>query len=298
MAEHDTALAPTEAGALVEVPDTRLHPTTRRNEVGTVIGVYFLCLIPTMVIGNGLQLVVLAGLFAYVIRRRRNWYRSIARQREVQRALAADDIATAARVGRQLLVSGSRLTLAHALGVALWGVIELRRGRPQEAVTLLERVLASGRFSGRAGRVMEAWRTVGALAYAHAIIGDLDAAQRRLAEADAALSDTARGALFTIRTYVMCRNEEHEAVIKLFDAQWRSAEPQLTVGGARTARLLEAFSLEHTTAGDYRSGVSERRDRALDRAREGSLGAYDYLAVHWPEFGDFLLRHRLTVAQP
>ncbi|MEM6994249.1 MAG: hypothetical protein AAF721_27285 [Myxococcota bacterium] len=298
MAESDTALATAESTELVTVPDERLSPTTRAQELVVMLGIYLGLLLPATFVGIGAQFLVLVGAMIYVIRRRRRWYRAVAQQRDIQIALNDGDVAQAERIGRALVMDGNRYSLAHACSVGAWGSIEVHRGNPQRAVEIMERVLATGRFTGRIGKVLEAWRYVAALAYAHAIAGDVEAAKRRLAEVDAVVEDNRRGMLLTIRAYIGCRAGEAESVVKLFDAQWRAAETQLTVGGARTARMIEAFALEQMQGDGYRSAITDRRQRALDRASEAPPGAFDYLAVCWPELQDFLARNGLAASQP
>ena len=293
MSAEQTALSPTEAGALVEVPDSRLRPSPWWADAGTILGVYFALLVPASFIGFGAELAVVVGALVFAIHRRRAWFRSVALQREIQLALAGDDVAEAARLGRRLVTETPGRSLAHAVAVAWWGSIELRRGRPEQAVDVMQRALATGRFTGRTGRILEIWRLEAALALAQAVVGDLDAAHQQLQSADAKVSDRARGGLFTVRAYVLARRGETEQVVSLFDAQWRDAEPQLSISGARAARMLEAFALERTHGHEYRSDVGDRIDKAIERAREGRAGAYGYLAVRWPELAEFLARHRL-----
>ncbi len=293
MADDSHALAAPADAELAVIPDARLRPTTRTQETLVVLGAYLGLVIPASFMGFGALTVVLVIAFSYVMNRRRRWFRSMARQRDIQIALNNGDVAQASSLGRSLVMQGHRYALAHVCSVATWGTIELHRGNPTRAVELLQRVMDSGRFSGRIGRALETWRYVAALAYAHAIAGDVEAAQARLAAVDAEIALNRRDMLLTIRVFIMCRAGQFEEVIALFDTHWRTAETQLTVGGARTARMLEAFALEHRTADGYRSDESDRMRRALDRAREARPGAYEYLAVAWPELADFLSRHQL-----
>jgi len=296
MSARDTALDTSESTELVTVPDGRLRPTSRGRDIGLMLGGYVGLQFVSVLFGlsGSVGLAVILLTFAWIIRRRRVWFRSVSQQRDIQAALARDDVGEAARLGRSLLMHGPRFGLAHAVSVAVWGVIELRRSRPDQAIAALERALGCGRFVGRTGRVLESWRIIASLAYAYAIIDAVPRAQATLERADAELPQNRKGALLAIRVYVACRgNDPHEA-IKLLDTQWRTAEPLLTVGGARTTRMLEAFALELAPDDEYRGDSRERQSRALDRAREAGPGAYDYLAVRWPELADFLARHALS----
>jgi len=292
MGSEETALAEAESQA-IEALEPRLWPSSRWGDAGLNVAIYLALVIPATFVGLGAQLLVLAGAIAFAIHRRRAWYRSVALRRDIQLALASDDIGEATRLGRRLLEEMPGRSLAHTVAVAWWGGIELRRGRPEQAVEVMKRALGTGRFGGRTGRILEAWRLNASLSLAHAVLGDLDAAQSQLDAADAQVGDRARGGLFTVRAYLLARRGDAQEVVELFDAQWRSAEPQLSISGARAARMLEAFALEQTPGPEYRSGSGERLDKAIDRAREAPPGAYAYMAVHWPELRDFLERHGL-----
>lgn len=294
MSSAQTALEPHEPGSPVQVPDQRLQPTSRGFELMLNLAAYFGIVLPAMLIGTGMGLLAV-GIFltVWAIRRRRQWFRSNTRLREVREALVADEIEQAARACRDLLTTMPRRGLAHAVAVGNWGVIELRRGRPREAIALLERMLATGRFRGRMGRLLEVGATTGTLALAHAVIGELDVARRRYEEACTQLGPGREDLLFHVRCYLECREGRFGEVVEDFDSRWRTAEPKLTVGSARMARLMEALALERVGGDEYRSTTGERFRRALDRAREARRGAYDYLMVEWEEGRGFLEQHAL-----
>ena len=293
MSTQDAAIELATAPAMVTVPEAQLRPTTRGQEAAASLALYLAIVLPTMIIGHLSGMVaVVAFVTVWSFRRRRQWYRANTRLREVREALAADDVERAPRVCRELLVEIPRRSLGHAIAVGSWGVVELRRGRPREAIVMLERMLATGRFEGRVGTLLEVGTTTGTLALAHAIVGELDAARRMLAKARAQLGRGREDMLFTIECYLACREDRWAEVLERFDTRWREAEPKLTVGYARVARLLEALALEHLGGDEYRRSP-ERFERALDRAREARRGVYDYLVVQWPEGRDFLQRHAL-----
>ena len=294
MSSEQTALATGETTALVEVPDDRLRPTSKWADLAVSLGVYFGALIPASFIGFGAQMLVIGGAFAFAIMRRRAWFRTVTLQREIQLALASGNFDEAKRLGHRLVLQAPRRSFAHAVAVAWWGSIELGCGRPERAVEVMQRALATGRFRGRTGRLFEIWRLEASLALAHAVMGDLDAAEQQLASAEEKAGASARGGLFTVRTYVLARRGRLEELLRNFDSQWRDAEPHLSINGARGARMLEAFAVERTRGHDYRSTSGDRFDKAMDRAREGRPGVYAYMAVHWPELREFLDRHGLT----
>lgn len=294
MSSEQTALAPTETAALVEVPDDRLRPTSRWADLAVSLGAYFGALIPASFIGFGAQMLVVGGAFAFAIMRRRAWFRTVTLQREIQLALASGNFDEAKQLGQRLVMQAPRRSFAHAVAVAWWGSIELGCGRPERAIEVMQRALATGRFRGRTGRMFEVWRLEASLALAHAVLGDLDAAETQLESAETKAGERARRGLFTIRTYVLARRGRFEEILSRFDSQWRDAEPHLSINGARGARMLEAFAVERTHGHEYRSLSGERFDKALERAREGRPGVYAYMAVHWPELREFLRRHRLA----
>ena len=294
MSADQTALARTETTDLVEVPEANLQPSSRWVDLGVNLGVYFSALVPAMVIGSGAVFLVVGGALVFLFLRRRAWFRAVALQKQIQLALVSDHVAEAARLGQRLVETTPKRSLSHAVAVTFWGSIELRRGRPAQAIEAIERALATGRFTGRTGRVLEAWRLEASLSLAYAIVGDLDAAAKRLENAVAQVDDHARAGLFTVRAYLLARRGDVEELVALFDSQWRDAEPQLSISGARAARMLEAFALERTHGHEYRSSAGERIDKAIERAREARPGAFAYMAVHWPELQEFLGRHGLS----
>ncbi|MEX1369419.1 MAG: hypothetical protein AB1Z98_40200 [Nannocystaceae bacterium] len=290
-----TAIRPRDETSLVQVPEDHLRPTTRGQELMVSMSLYFAVVIPAMLFGSFTGMFAV-GLFlmGWVFHRRRTWFRTNTRLRAIREALASDDLGHAARICQLLLADVPKRSLAHTIAVGNWGVIELRRGRPREAITLLERVLATGRFKGRIGTLLEIGNTTGTLALAHAIVGEVELSRRILAQAREQFGPGREGMLFMFESYLLAREGRWSELVGHFDSQWRAAEPKLGIGTARTARLLEAMALEHVGGDEYRSGVGDRQQRALERAREAPRGAFDYLMVEWDEGQDFLRRHQLS----
>ena len=117
------------------------------------------------------------------------------------------------------------------------------------------------------------------LATAHALRGDLHAAQHWLHQAHATVSHAKRGALLLADAIVAVRTGRPRDALAMMDAGWAQAEGVLSAIQVRTLRLLRAFAMEQARR---RPGSTRRSSARLLAVRPFPPGAYDYVGASWP----------------
>lgn len=279
------------------LPPDAYHPKGRwslaaRNAglyLGTLGGIVAVSMVTGLrLLGMGTVLVWYALLIAHVVYRRRVAFRIARASDEAVALLNGGDVDGAARTLDQLAAQARSLGFYHAVVVFNRGVAFVRQGEPEKALELFGCVARSGWF--------ERFRALGfdallaaAAATAHALVGDLPAAERELAKARERTGPASRGKLLGAESLVGLRQGDDRAVAARIDAEWSAAEGALPATQLRALRAMQAWAL-------VRSGADEGAvHRAIERARPVRRGEHDHLGARWPELAQFL-RERLDVA--
>lgn len=272
------------------LPPDAYHPRGRWSLAGRRFARYMPPLIAAgalwSFVGPGLLgtgAVATAYLFMVVdlLRRRRLAFRLVRASDEAVALLHGGDVDGAARCLDALAAEARGVGFYHALVVFNRGVAFVRQSEPEKALRLFEAVARSGWF--------ERYRVMGfdgllytATASAHALLGDVPAAEQMLARAQARVGPASRGKVLPSEALVGLRRGEDRAVAARIDAEWSSAEGALPATQLRALRALQAFALA-------RSGADEAEvQRALERARPVRAGELDHLGARWPALKDFL----------
>ncbi len=134
------------------------------------------------------------------------------------------------------------------------------------------------------------------LAELYALRGQLDAAEKWLADARRrqlrSQSRTQPAAQLRLaETILQCRQGHFEDAVRLLDRDWRQLESTLTVAWMRNVWLMRAFAAAQL-GGPRDAGAVPY----LSILRTQPAGAYDHLAVEWPELRTFLVANSLSTA--
>jgi hypothetical protein len=291
---EDRALVPlSELGVQAPQPSA-LVPTRRIRGLGAVLGIGMAIAGLAELAATGYGFVGWIAFFVvYMIAMRRRIFVVVSEGREATAALDAGDVGRATQHAAKMVERAPWYGPYQLLAIATWGLVELRRGLPESAAAILRRVAEDSVTWGRIGRLMDMWWVGGAYALAEAVAGDVKIARRWVDRALADAPPSMRGTLLPTRVYILCRAGAWTDALDTVDGELRSAEAQLKPFALRQVRMLEAFAHEH--AGEsYRADHADRSRRALEHAREANRGAFDHLAVRWPELRQFLQRHHLA----
>lgn len=201
--------------------------------------------------------------------------------------LVAREHAAAARMFDRLCARARGTPAHHSVFVFYRAIVHLERGEIERAIALLHAVVHAGWMDGD-----PLADVLGQLAFAEALRGRVDVARAWRARAHAVISDAKRGALRLADVAIQTRVGEHggsPAIVEQGEHEAAVlAPPRLDV-----LCLLHAFTLERAARGSEHRGRA--RDEALARvlavARTASPGAYDFLAIAWPDLRQFLDRH-------
>jgi len=169
----------------------------------------------------------------------------------------------------------------HAMAIHNVAVALLAEGELDRAIDLLEAVVASGwprsfSFLQRRGHVELA------LAFALALAGDVDRAERSLREG-AAHWRRRPGWMFVAEAAIAARRERWAEAAR-FERDWAIAERDLDARRRRTLRVLLAYLLA-------RGGAKEASDRWIASIHPLPLAPLLPLSARWPELRDFLAGH-------
>lgn len=229
------------------------------------------------------------ALIAWSVDRRRKMVDCVRENDDAVALLNAGDVAKAESTFEHLIRKSRANPGYNALFVYNRGVAFLRRGEFDRAISLFHAVLDSGWLNS--SRMPFRPLLFSGLATAHALRGDLHAAQHWLHQAHATVSHAKRGALLLADAIVAVRTGRPRDALAMMDAGWAQAEGVLSAIQVRTLRLLRAFAMEQLPPAP---GLDEEIQRQLLAVRPFPPGAYDYVGASWPEFAHFLRRHGLT----
>jgi len=245
---------------------------------------------PCLLVAIGLLLVGLALPLAISRQRTRRALKGwLAKNEEALALLRAGRYDGAASIWDDLATKAKWAPAVHALLVHNLGVATLHMKRPKHALALMNNVIESGWF--RSGALSGVNTNLGiAHALAHAIVGDLDAAERVRTEAAAGLGESRRGATMLVDTVIGARRgtlgepPTQEAL--------RLAEASLMPTHVRAIPILHAFA-KTKGEGSYRTAEED-----APTADGGGLarGDLDFLAVEWPELAAYLEAQGLSGA--
>lgn len=234
-----------------------------------------------------------AALVSSSFLRRRRMHQALRDNDEAVALLAAGEHERAASVFDELCRRARSIPTLHCVFVYNRAVVHIECGEHERAVSLLVAVVQAGwlRSSGALGVYYAS--VLGRLAMAEALRGQLAQAEawQRLAHANT--SEAKRGSLLLVDAIILARRGKDEAVLSTIDKGWRRAENLLPTKHLRSIRLLEAFCVERL-AGKYR--VESKQDQlsdALRAAGQAPPGAYDFLAIAWPDLASFVRKHLL-----
>jgi hypothetical protein len=237
------------------------------------------------------------AMVGWLIARRRRIYRFLRDNDDGVALLGAGELEEAAGVFDRLCAGARLMPHVHSLFVYNRGVVHLERGELDRAVGLLSAVVHAGWIAPRGALAVYYPNVLARLAMAEALRGHEDLADSWRIRAHAVISVPKRGMLLLVDAIVEARHERHARVIELVDDGWMRAENLLNAKQLRAIRLIEAYCLERAGGTDYRAEArSADLHRALDAARRGRAGEFDFLAVAWPELRQFMARHGLLGA--
>jgi hypothetical protein len=135
------------------------------------------------------------------------------------------------------------------------------------------------------------------LALCHGLLGDLDAAEKWMTEAEQRTQPQSGAGLPAMKTYARavldCRAGRCADAARVLDDGWAECEAQLTGDVVRPLRVIRAFAL--AAAGPRDAGIAET---IVIAARPAYTGEYDFLGAAWAEMASFLVAHQLTRLMP
>lgn len=241
-----------------------------------------------------LMWVSVAGLVGYSIWRRRRMYQFLRENDDGVALLGAGDLEAASATFDRLCKASRRMPALHSLFVFNRAVAHLESGELDRARALLLAVVHAGWIGQRGALGVYYSNLLGRLAIVEALLGELDAAQGWRTRAHGATSAAKQGVLLLVDVVVEARLGKFERVAELVEEGWRRAENLMNAKHLRVVRLMQAFALEQSASSDYRAISRESEQlRALEAARGGQRGEFDYLCGGWESLAEFLQRHDL-----
>ncbi|MFT5992430.1 MAG: tetratricopeptide (TPR) repeat protein [Bradymonadia bacterium] len=234
-------------------------------------------------------LAIYAGVTWWTVDRRRKAHDLVRMNDDAVALLNSGDVHRAAGIFEQLIASSRGVPAYHALFVYNRGVAFLRAGEFDRALSLFTAALSSGWLDNE--RMPFRPMIFSGMATAHALRGDIGAAQAWIRDAHAIISDAKRGALLPADVIAALRSGRPGDAIAMMDSGWASAEGVLSPVQLRALKLLRAFALEFGPANDVRDAEIQR---LIDSVHPHPAGAFQYVGAAWPEFQAFLRRAGLT----
>jgi len=165
----------------------------------------------------------------------------------------------------------------------------IRQGEHEHAIAIL--LDNQQHYAAHLTRMQLAPTSAADLAFAHALAGKLEEAERWISIANGlkaprnrtftAMAAWARGA-------IEVRAGRAEAAAKLLEDAWRHAEANFTGSNLRPMRVLRAFAIAST--GSRQAGVAEQM---IEGIKPQFPEEFAFLATAWPELGTFLDAHVL-----
>lgn len=226
---------------------------------------------------------VIFGMLGYNLVRRRKMVRLFRASDEGVAMLNSGDLVAAGNVFDALASQAANVPIAHALFVFNRGVTYMREGRTDRAIELISRAHDSKWLENKALGV--APLIASGLGTCYAIKGELDAAERWQREAHAQVAPAKRGMLMVLDAVIECRRGRFADAAGRIANDWSLGEGSLNAAQLRSLRLLRAFAMEQTGGDDAEIA------KIIEGARPFRSGEQDYLAVSWPEYRAFLVKH-------
>jgi hypothetical protein len=167
-----------------------------------------------------------------------------------------------------------------------------RSSEPWRAIELLAK-LDLERWPGAKSAFWS--RVAGELAQAHALAGELEAAEAWIAEVDQRWNrddsaERANAGTDDARSIIACRREDHAGAVRIVDEARTLLEYHTPIVGLRLTGAVRGLALSRL--GDPES--SALLERQLETLLPAAPGELDFLGAHWPEMRAFLLQHGLV----
>jgi tetratricopeptide (TPR) repeat protein len=183
----------------------------------------------------------------------------------------------------------TKLSQVSALARHNLGWTLMRQGELQQAIDVL---------TDNDDRNQAALKAVGMyatsavdLALDYGLLGDLDAAEKWMAEVER--RDLSRPQLPAMKAFTRavldCRTGRCSDAARMLEERWPEYEATLTGETLRPMRVVRAFAI--AGQGPRSAGLAET---AIATARPAYPGEYAFLGVAWPEMERFLASHRLV----
>jgi tetratricopeptide (TPR) repeat protein len=207
-------------------------------------------------------------------------------------ALAEGQLERAATVFREVAAKYSS-SVHRSLARYNLGCVLLRQGNLRGAV---DEAIAVEKGAGLLwSSELRLWAAI-LLAELYALIGQSDAAARWLADARRRLKRAnnrtyAAALLRSAEAVLECRRGQFAEALRGFERDWRQLEGSLSVKWMSTAWLMRAFAAAQLD-GPREAGAAP----FLALLRSQPAGAWDHLAVEWPELRTFLIAHSLSTS--
>jgi hypothetical protein len=232
-------------------------------------------------LGVGVLLVILSlPLVVSRLRGRRRAAPTVAHNDDAIALLRAGRYDEAATLFEDLCHASRHAPALHALYVLNYGVAQLHRGRPDEAVEVIEAARASGWFAPGAQLAHLGPAAEVSLALACAVRDERGRAAGLVESLNARLGEPRAGQTLLVQAVLAAREGR---ALELDEARQRAAEAVLMPAHVRALRVLEAFVRRGGDGSAYRRPGEGDAERAL--AYRGEL---DFLAARWPELRTFL----------
>ncbi len=180
------------------------------------------------------------------------------------------------------LAQEEQKTHGHAVFVHNRAVAYMLQGKLKRAFSLFNAVDRSRHFRWGPNRSYEPL-LYAEMATCLALMGELGEAREYRDIASSKLPPSEMSRLALVDTILGLRHRRFEDVLRLLDSVWTDARELLRVPTFRALMVLRAYALEN-----YGSRYEDQIRSLLSAAGSKKRGEFDYLAVDWPEFRDFL----------
>ena len=216
----------------------------------------------------------IAGLLGWSHLRAGRW------RKEKERGLALlrrGDLDGAAAVWDGACKTEKGASLRDAQSLFAW--VELRRGRPDRAIALFRE--ADRPIGDTVPTGETELRIAQGLARTYALKGDIAAAEAWLERARKRVAKGHEHHIVFEELLLALRRGDREAMASRAASSWREIEASHTGEAMREIQVLRAFAAREI-------GETGRAATLVEAARTKQAGGYDWMAVFWPELGEFL----------
>ena len=186
---------------------------------------------------------------------------------------------------------GTPMRHMHAGFVYNRAVIYLYAGNPDRALALNMAVFKSRWFEEqRYGMFHYLPEILENTARCYAIKGALEKAEEYQLIAHDVTEPEREARLVLLDLVIAIRRGRYDVAIKDADARREEIEKLMSPADVKSVRVLRAFALKLQKPDLSEAEMTE----ALEGTKFFTEGQFDYLAVSWPEFREFLAAHRFT----